>query len=98
VHFRAIAWDALATGRSPAGVLLEVSDNGVGLTEDEIATALQPYGRIRNNAETASAEGTGLGLPLVKGLAELHGGELRLQSRKGVGTTAAVFFPARTTQ
>jgi signal transduction histidine kinase len=38
-------------------------------------------------------EGTGLGLPLVKSLIELHGGELAIESRKGAGTTAMIVFP-----
>jgi len=40
-------------------------------------------------------EGTGLGLPMVKALAELHGGTLKLLSRKGEGTTAIVHLPDR---
>jgi signal transduction histidine kinase len=76
------------------GVDLVVSDTGPGLTEAEIEVALQPYGQVQAGP-VASAEGTGLGLPLVKSLAELHGGDLRLVSRKGEGTTAVVHLPAR---
>ena len=70
-----------------------VSDTGPGLTDQEIEIAMQPYGQVQVNAVTP--EGTGLGLPMVKALAELHGGDLKLTSRKGEGTTAIVRLPER---
>ena len=78
----------------PDGVDLVVSDTGPGLTEEEIGVAMQPYGQVQVNPITTH-EGTGLGLPLVKALAELHGGDLKLISRKGEGTTAIVHLPSR---
>jgi len=42
-----------------------------------------------------SSSGTGLGLTLVKSLAELHGGELEMVSQKGIGTTATLIFPPK---
>ena len=48
--------------------------------------------------EAKRGEGTGLGLPLVVRLAELHGGALELRSAPGAGTTATVRFPAARTQ
>jgi signal transduction histidine kinase len=74
------------------GVDIVVDDTGPGLTEEEIEVALQPYGQVQLNPITTH-EGTGLGLPLVKALAELHGGDLKLVSRKGEGTTAIVHLP-----
>ncbi|WP_295882261.1 PAS domain-containing sensor histidine kinase [uncultured Bartonella sp.] len=79
-------------------VKLSVSDNGIGMNEEEMARALQPYGQVaRKDGRTGDAvfTGTGLGLPTTKGLAEKIGGRLILLSRPGQGTTVEVFFPVR---
>src|SRR3546814_2996823 len=62
------------------------------MTEAEISLALQPFTQI-DNSLTRRFEGTGLGLPLTKALVELHSGELRLCSQRGVGTTASILLP-----
>ncbi|MES1152412.1 MAG: tetratricopeptide repeat-containing sensor histidine kinase [Dongia sp.] len=80
--------------RAEAGVDIVVADTGDGLTADEIEVALQPYGQVRSDP-IVKHEGTGLGLPMVKALAEQHGGNLKLLSRKGEGTTAIVHLPDR---
>ena len=77
-------------------VKLSVSDNGIGMNEEEMARALQPYGQVaRKDGRTGDAvfTGTGLGLPTTKGLVEKIGGRLILLSRPGQGTTVEVFFP-----
>ena len=79
-------------------VKLSVSDNGIGMNEEEMARALQPYGQVaRKDGRMGDAvfTGTGLGLPTTKGLAEKIGGRLILLSRPGQGTTVEVFFPVR---
>jgi two-component system cell cycle sensor histidine kinase PleC len=69
-----------------------VTDNGIGMTPEELEKALQPFGQI--DSELARQHrGTGIGLPLVKSLVELHGGRLRLISEKDSGTTALVTLP-----
>jgi len=73
-----------------------VQDNGIGMTPDEIVIALTPFGQA-GSTMTRSHEGTGLGLPLVKSLMELHGGELDIASEKDVGTTVTMRFPASRT-
>jgi PAS domain S-box-containing protein len=74
-------------------LVFEVRDTGIGMTDDEIAIALQPFGQI-DAGNTRRYEGTGLGLPLAKRLAELHGGSLQVNSEKGYGTTVTVIIPA----
>ena len=72
--------------------LLAVKDNGPGIPPSEIHKVLQPFGQGSLAQQTAEG-GTGLGLPIVKGLIELHGGTFELSSELRKGTTAAVRFP-----
>jgi signal transduction histidine kinase len=71
---------------------LRVRDNGVGMTKDEIAFAMQPF----NQLDTAPRKqtGTGLGLPVTKALVDANRARLVLQSEPGIGTSADVIFPA----
>jgi signal transduction histidine kinase len=72
-------------------MLLVVEDTGVGIAEADIPTALAVFGQVHRSQ---SHEGTGLGLPLCKMFAELHGGTLQLSSVVGHGTTVKITFPA----
>jgi signal transduction histidine kinase len=54
-----------------------VKDNGAGMTADEIEIALTRFGKI--SAAINNEEGTGLGLPLSRGLIEAHGGKLKIR-------------------
>jgi two-component system cell cycle sensor histidine kinase PleC len=74
------------------GVDVVVSDTGIGMSEAEVKEALRPYGQI-NSALVRTSEGTGLGLPLVQSLIELHNGRLEVDSVKGKGTRMTVHFP-----
>jgi signal transduction histidine kinase len=69
-----------------------VSDTGIGMSSAEIEVAFTPFGQA-NNAMTRKHQGTGLGLPLARSLAELHGGALTLRSEPGVGTTVTLSLP-----
>jgi signal transduction histidine kinase/ActR/RegA family two-component response regulator len=74
------------------GVEITVTDTGAGMTPDQVAKALQPFGQVETNLEVKD-NGTGLGLPLTQSLAELHGGRLTISSDKGKGTTVTVLLP-----
>jgi two-component system, cell cycle sensor histidine kinase PleC len=77
---------------SSGGQYLSVKDNGPGIPEDEIATVLQTFGRGSLAIKTAE-QGSGLGLPIVKGLMDLHGGQFNLRSKLREGTEVIISFP-----
>jgi len=74
------------------GLLLEFEDNGIGMTEDDLDRVMQPFAQA-NGGIARSHGGTGLGLPITKGLVEAHGGTLSISSSPGVGTLASVRMP-----
>lgn len=71
-------------------IALRVRDTGIGMTPDEVETALQPFRRV---ALAAPRKGTGLGLPLTKALVEANHGRFRIASRKNEGTLVEMLFP-----
>lgn len=75
------------------GIALSISDNGVGMSEEEIAVALQPFGQV-DGSRSRWREGTGLGLPIARALIELHGGDLEIHSRPNEGTVVTILLPA----
>ena len=74
------------------GAVLVVRDTGIGMSEEEINVALMPFGQV-DGTRSRWREGAGLGLPIAKALAELHGGRLEIRSMKSQGTEAAVILP-----
>ncbi len=75
---------------SARNMVLIVSDTGIGIPEEQIATALSVFGQVHRDH---NHEGTGLGLPLCKMFAELHGGKLAIGSTLGEGTTVRITLP-----
>ena len=64
------------------------------MSADEVELAMMPFRQV-DNSLARKYEGTGLGLPLVKALVELHGGRLQLRSTPKIGTTVTAIFPAQ---
>ncbi len=73
-------------------VTISVKDNGPGIPAQEITHALSAFSRGSNAAKKA-IDGAGLGLPIVKGLMELHGGTIEIVSDHGQGTEVVCTFP-----
>jgi signal transduction histidine kinase len=71
---------------------LWVRDTGIGIAPENIEKALAPFSQV-DNALNRKYSGTGLGLPLVRRLAELHGGNIQIDSKLGSGTTVTVRLP-----
>jgi two-component system cell cycle sensor histidine kinase PleC len=78
-------------------VTLAVSDTGIGIRPEDMKKVLESFGQARHDVTNADERGTGLGLPIVKGLVELHGGTLSIDSQPGEGTTVVVTLPAERT-
>jgi len=70
-----------------------VVDTGMGIADDDQERVFQNFGQGRHDVVTLD-KGTGLGLPIVKGLVEAHGGSVTLESRVGEGTTVTAVLPA----
>jgi two-component system cell cycle sensor histidine kinase PleC len=75
------------------GQYVSITDTGPGIPEDEIPVVLQTFGRGSLAIKTAE-QGSGLGLPIVKGLIDLHGGGFHLKSKPRAGTEVTVTLPA----
>ena len=83
----------IETKKTPeGGVTISVADTGVGMSQDDLAVALKPFGQVKADHLRAH-EGTGLGLPIATALARQHGGELQIASEQGAGTTVALTLP-----
>ncbi len=75
-----------------ASIVIDIADSGIGMTPDQIKIAMQPFGQVATESPYAQV-GTGLGLPIVASLVELHGGTLNIQSTPNVGTTISLTLP-----
>jgi PAS domain S-box-containing protein len=75
------------------GLALVISDTGIGIAACDQTRIFEPFVQVESELNRRF-EGTGLGLPLVRSLVELHGGRVSLESAPGKGTRVAVHFPA----
>jgi signal transduction histidine kinase len=74
------------------GLTISVSDTGIGIAPGDLGRVVEPFEQV-DSVLSRQHQGTGLGLPLVKAMMDLHGGTFDLQSRVGVGTRAILNFP-----
>jgi two-component system cell cycle sensor histidine kinase PleC len=94
VHFTQAGGRVVLRGvRHGQVVRLSVSDNGPGVEAEDLARILGPFEQSAPHRSTQHAYGAGLGLTLVKEIAELHGGALSIASRPGEGFTASIELP-----
>ncbi len=83
----------LSADANAGQIRFRVEDNGPGVAEEDLARIIEPFEQVARGTDEHES-GAGLGLPLVKGLAELHDGSLDIQSAKGEGFSAIVSLPA----
>jgi cell cycle sensor histidine kinase DivJ len=73
-------------------VVLAVRDTGIGITADHVARLGEPFYQV-DSSYTRALEGAGLGLTIVRGLVELHGGRLEIESELGKGSCFTIVLP-----
>jgi PAS domain S-box-containing protein len=77
----------------PDGIRFIVADTGRGIAKEHLPRLAHAFEQVTSDAEL-SKQGTGLGLALVRSLAELHGGSITIESELDKGTTVSVDIPA----
>jgi signal transduction histidine kinase len=77
------------------GLLVQVMDTGIGMSEQDIAKALEPFGQVGDHMHSRKHAGTGLGLYICSNLMGLHGGSLGIESTIGEGTVVSAYFPPK---
>jgi PAS domain S-box-containing protein len=86
------AIEIAARGTPEGGLTFTVKDTGIGIARADFEKIFQPFGQVESSL-TRKFEGTGLGLPLTKGLVDLHRGSIELESEVGLGTTVRITLP-----
>jgi two-component system, cell cycle sensor histidine kinase PleC len=80
-------------GRLRGGLVsIVIADNGIGIPKDALHKLGRPFEQVESQL-TKRHQGSGLGLAIAKSLAELHGGQMRIRSVLGIGTTVVVRLP-----
>jgi two-component system cell cycle sensor histidine kinase PleC len=78
--------------RGLKGVVIEVTDTGIGISADRLATLAQPFA-FGDSALARDRDTMGLGLAISRAIAEMSGGEISIDSRLGIGTSVTVTLP-----
>ena len=77
---------------SRGAVVIGIQDSGIGIARDALQKLGRPFEQVESQL-TKIHHGSGLGLAIAKSLIELHGGEMRIRSTLGAGTTVVVRLP-----
>ena|SRR2546423_930228 len=83
----------LMARRRDEQIVLSVSDNGIGISKEDLPRIFERFYRVDKARSTESIRGTGLGLAIVKHVAQLHGGRVEAESEISKGTTIRVILP-----
>ena len=86
--------DVVASAARDGGFQIMVKDNGPGIAREKLDKIFAPFSQVDNRYDR-QAGGTGLGLALVRGLAELHGGRAWIESEQNAGCSAFVVLPVK---
>lgn len=86
----------LAVSRAKDGTTsIAVKDNGIGIKPEDIHRIFENFGQGRHDVRSTDESGTGLGLPIAKGLVEAMGGRIDIESKINIGTTVTIVLPPR---
>jgi two-component system cell cycle sensor histidine kinase PleC len=77
---------------SRGAVVIGIQDSGIGIPQDALKKLGRPFEQVESQL-TKTQHGSGLGLAIAKSLVELHGGQMRIRSTLGAGTTVVVRLP-----
>lgn len=94
IKFAAGGTVTVGVRRDNGTLRVDIVDDGIGMAKHQIGAALEPFRQANMNIYAQKYAGAGLGLPIARGLVELHGGSLRIESRPAEGTAIRVDMPA----
>ena len=78
--------------KQPEGIVIKVTDNGIGMTEEESSQLFKEFVRIKNE-KTKNITGSGLGLSIVRKISDIYHGKISVTSKPEEGTTFQVVLP-----
>lgn len=93
IHFSSGGEITIIVGRRFGRFAITVTDDGRGMTSEELTTALKPFGQNKRDIYHKDGEGLGLGLPIARRLIEAHGGKMEVESARDKGTTVSIVLP-----
>jgi signal transduction histidine kinase len=83
------------TREKDRATLIAVKDNGIGIKPEDVHRIFENFGQGRHDIRSTDESGTGLGLPIAKGLVEAMGGRIDIESKINIGTTVTVVLPPK---